>query len=529
MAPTENNTREFFRSLGLTNASSIKLSSSSPVKAAVEVLQLLNPSALDHPGTESYKLLVRPECIPFHEALSYPGAANRSQRSAAVVQEAAAIFHPSSAGEVAAAIRVFEHFQTPFAIRSGGHQTARGAAAIKDGVLVSLDRLNSIAYSEDDQIIRFGPGNRWISVYEHLHKYGRGVTGGHIGIVGTGGHITGGGTSPFIHRHGFSCTNVKNFEVVLSGGRIVNANLEQNADLLWALRGGASNFGVVTRMDMYTFPLLGVWGGSIIHDISKKEQILDAFWKFQFEGIINDPGAEMLLGFSIVGDSSRIQSEVSADRIGHAEGAFPPAFQPFFDIGLDFNDTRDYTLPELARSTTENTPPEFALWFAPEGRMNFAMVTFRPDREFYTESVDIFYEVFEPARRLKDAQINLHISALQGKTVTESKARGSIATGWAEEDQLMYNMEMVWSQAEDDELVFSLSRKCVNRVKAAAEKRGLLLPTIWMNNAHQDDDVLASYGEANLTKMKQVSQKYDAKQTFQKLCSGPFKLDSNRV
>jgi FAD/FMN-containing dehydrogenase len=109
-----------------------------------------------------------------------------------VVQKAAAIFHPGSASDVASCIKVLEHFQTPFAIRSGGHQTAKGAAAIKDGVLVSLDRLNSISYDTNTETVSFGPGNRWFAVYKHLEQYGRGVTGGHIGVVGSGGQITGG-------------------------------------------------------------------------------------------------------------------------------------------------------------------------------------------------------------------------------------------------------------------------------------------------------------------------------------------------
>jgi len=93
---------------------------------------------------------------------------------------------------VATTIKVLECFQVPFAVRSGGHQAAHGAAAIRDGILISLDRLNDISYSTDNEMVSFGPGNRWLAVYRHLDQYDRGVTGGHIGLVGTGGQITGG-------------------------------------------------------------------------------------------------------------------------------------------------------------------------------------------------------------------------------------------------------------------------------------------------------------------------------------------------
>jgi hypothetical protein len=83
---------------------------------------------------------------------------------------------------------------------------------------------------------------------------------------------------------------------------------------------------------------------------------------------------------------------------------------------------------------------------------------------------------------------------------------------------------MVWSRAEDDELMFGLGKEFVDRLKKAADAKGLFLPMVWMNNAQAGDDVLASYGDANLAKMKQVSKKYDPAQTFQLLCAGPFKL-----
>lgn len=40
--------------------------------------------------------------------------------------------------------------------------------------------------------------------------------------------------------------NVRNFEVVLGNGSIVEANAQVNPDLFWALKGGGPNFGMST-------------------------------------------------------------------------------------------------------------------------------------------------------------------------------------------------------------------------------------------------------------------------------------------
>lgn len=50
---------------------------------------------------------------------------------------------------------------------------------------------------------------------------------------------------------------------MLADGQIVEANAESNPDLWYALKGGSNNFGIVTRIDLKTFPQGKFWGGMI--------------------------------------------------------------------------------------------------------------------------------------------------------------------------------------------------------------------------------------------------------------------------
>ena len=43
--------------------------------------------------------------------------------------------------------------------------------------------------------------------------------------------------------YGLACDNGVNFEVILADGSLVNATLEENSDLFYALKGGTNNFG----------------------------------------------------------------------------------------------------------------------------------------------------------------------------------------------------------------------------------------------------------------------------------------------
>jgi FAD/FMN-containing dehydrogenase len=70
-------------------------------------------------------------------------------------------------------------------------------------------------------------------------------------------------------------------DVVLADGSFVTASETANADLLWALRGGGGNFGVVTSFLFRTHPASIVYGGPIIFDISDAATVMRWYREFQ--------------------------------------------------------------------------------------------------------------------------------------------------------------------------------------------------------------------------------------------------------
>lgn len=53
-------------------------------------------------------------------------------------------------------------------------------------------------------------------------------------------------------------------EMVLPNGTVVTASTTTNPDLFAALKGGGSNFGVVSTYILQTFPIGQIWGGNLI-------------------------------------------------------------------------------------------------------------------------------------------------------------------------------------------------------------------------------------------------------------------------
>jgi FAD/FMN-containing dehydrogenase len=167
-----------------------------------------------------------------------------------------------------------------FAVRSGGHTPIPGSNDIEDGVTIDLQHMNNTTYNAKTQVASIQPGGRWGDVYQALEPLGRMVAGGRGSTVGVGGFLIGGGISHYAPRFGLSCDNVVNFQVVLANGLIANANKDTNADLFTALKGGTSNFGIVTRYDMETFKSENLWGGIVTYPASSVDQHFKSFVNF---------------------------------------------------------------------------------------------------------------------------------------------------------------------------------------------------------------------------------------------------------
>ena len=155
----------------------------------------------------------------------------------------------------------------------------QGSNNINGGVLVVMSNLTTMELNEDKSILSVGPAYRyvshptrcehssanlvrWADVYAFLGKSNLTAAGGRLGPVGVPGLLLAGGVNFYGNQVGFSADTVINYEVVLADGSIVEANKSSNSDLFWALKGGSSNFGLVTRFDLQTIKSSKVWAGT---------------------------------------------------------------------------------------------------------------------------------------------------------------------------------------------------------------------------------------------------------------------------
>lgn len=96
--------------------------------------------------------------------------------------------------------------------------------------------------------------------YSYLEPYGRVLIGGRLKTIGLAGLTLGGGVHYFNNKYGYGMDNVISYDIVIGNGSLITANATSNPDLFWALKGGSSNFGIVTKFtsNVYDIPTVSV-------------------------------------------------------------------------------------------------------------------------------------------------------------------------------------------------------------------------------------------------------------------------------
>lgn len=168
----------------------------------------------------------------------------------------------------------------PIAIRGGGHNGA-GFGSVDDGLVIDLSGMRGVRVDPVGRTARVGPGCTTGDVDHATHAFGQAIPFGIISTTGVAGLTLGGGHGYLGRQYGLACDSLIEADVVLADGRFMVASETENAELLWALRGGGGNFGVVTSFLFQTHPAKLLYGGPIIFDLSDATAVMRWYRDFQ--------------------------------------------------------------------------------------------------------------------------------------------------------------------------------------------------------------------------------------------------------
>jgi len=175
---------------------------------------------------------------------SYEGA--REVWNAMIDRRPGLILRCTSTEDVVAAINVARANGLNPAIRCGGHSVS-GKAMSDAGLTIDLSGLREVVVDAERKLVHAGGGCRLGDVDQATSRHRLIVPAGIMSETGVAGLSLGGGIGWFSRKHGLTCDQFVSLELVLASGEVIEVSADEHPELLWALRGGGGNFGVVTR------------------------------------------------------------------------------------------------------------------------------------------------------------------------------------------------------------------------------------------------------------------------------------------
>ncbi|KAI1492419.1 hypothetical protein F5X96DRAFT_691612 [Biscogniauxia mediterranea] len=421
---------------------------------------------------------------------------------------ATAYVHLTSAQEVADALAIIKRTGSKFVIRTTGNNPNPGFSSIDEsGVVLDLSQMNSKSLDADN-VLHAGAGCTWGEVYAYLEEKKRSVTGARDETIGLGGFLLGGGLPAFPNLHGLGSDGVKNFEVVLADSRIVNANASTHEDLYRALKGGGSNFGVVTRFDLETYPLIQTQYTINLYNPSDYVNILKATVETQ-EALDVDPKAGLFTNFTTnYAAVGLLYADVPAEK--------PRAFSPFSSLT---------SLIKTATPTTNGTILSLAKAMAYPKDCNkraISTVATKVSNDLYAE---VHKAWLDATKKLPPGTtLSYTIQPVSKAAVRAGKDRGGNILGLEEVSQTWWVFTAEWPKTGDNTPAQKAVDDISQNVRSLAREKGQLLEHTPMNFANSSQNVLRSYGVQSIKPLMGASSQYDPEGLFQKYQNDGFLL-----
>src|SRR5215207_1823336 len=226
----------------------------------------------------------------------------------AVDKRPAMIAYCDGRDDVIEAITLARSGGLELSVRSGGHNVA-GNSLCEGGLVVDLSMMKGISVDPDRRFARADAGLTLGEFDAATQAFGLATTMGVNSDTGIAGLTLGGGFGKLGRRFGLACDNLLAADVVTADGQLVRASATENDDLLWGLRGGGGNFGIVTAFE-YSLHRVGpqLLAGSLVYGEAERRDALRRYYEFSHNApdeisadaaLMTSASGERLLGISV--------------------------------------------------------------------------------------------------------------------------------------------------------------------------------------------------------------------------------------
>ena len=186
----------------------------------------------------------------------------------------------AGAADVMHAVNFAREHRLLTAVRAGGHSTS-GKSTCDGGIMIDLSPMRGVRVDPVTRTAYLEPGTLLGQLDRECTAFGLATTAGTVSNTGAAGLTLGGGFGRLGSRFALACDNLKGADVITASGTLVHTNEHASQELLWGLRGGGGNFGVVTSLEYRLHPMNPiVLGGMLNWPFERAREVLEFYAEY---------------------------------------------------------------------------------------------------------------------------------------------------------------------------------------------------------------------------------------------------------
>jgi FAD/FMN-containing dehydrogenase len=315
------------------------------------------------------------------------------------------------------------------------------------------------------------------------------------------GLTLGGGIGWLQRKHGLSCDNLIAADIVTADGEVVHTSESERPELLWGLRGGGGNFGVVAQFEFRLHPVSTVLGGLMLFPFAQARDLLTTFRDWAPDA---PDEASMLMAIMTAPPEPFVPTELQGQTVIGLVGCWcgnldagTAAIAPFRALGpaVDVFGPMPYVALQGLLDAG-----------APKGLRNYFRSGFLDDLD--DEVIDV---LLDHGARLPSPMSALHLHQMGGAVGRVSPAQSAFSGRSA---AYTYNIVSTWVDPAEDDV-----HRTANRAFAEA-LAPLAAPGRYVNFITEEgagpglDPVQSAYGSAAYERLSRLKREYDPANVF---------------